>query len=78
MGRTKLEAAKAAAAAAIDQILDGTWFAVIAGTHQAYLAYPYADARAGMVRMDAGPALPGPAGGRASSAPTAARRWARG
>ena len=29
-----------AAAAALDQILDGTWFAVVAGTHQAYLAYP--------------------------------------
>ncbi len=40
MGRMKLEAAKMAAAAAVDQILDGTWFAVVAGTHQAYLAFP--------------------------------------
>ena len=31
---------RSAASAAIDQILDGTWFAVVAGTHQAYLAYP--------------------------------------
>ena len=54
MGRTKMEAAKAAAAAAVDQILDGTWFAVIAGTHQAYLAFPPVRAGAGMVRMDPG------------------------
>ena len=40
MGRVKLDAAKVAAAAAVDQILDGTWFAVVAGTHQAYLAFP--------------------------------------
>ena len=52
MGRTKLEAAKIAAAAAVDQILDGTWFAVVAGSHQAYLAYPPARAGAGMVKMD--------------------------
>ena len=52
MGRTKIEAAKIAAAAALDQILDGTWFAVVAGTHQAYLAYPPARAGAGMVQMD--------------------------
>ncbi len=53
MGRTKLEAAKTAASAAIEQILDGTWFAVIAGTHQAYLAYPPVRTGTGMVRMDA-------------------------
>jgi hypothetical protein len=53
MGRMKLEAAKVAAAAAIDQILDGTWFAVVAGTHQAYLAYPPVRTGTGMVRMDA-------------------------
>ena len=40
MGRTKIESAKIAASAAIDQILDGTWFAVVAGTHLAYLAFP--------------------------------------
>ncbi len=52
MGRTKLEAAKLAASAAIDQIVDGTYFAVVAGTHQAYLAFPPVRAGAGMVRMD--------------------------
>lgn len=53
MGRTKIEAAKVAAAAALDQILDGTWFAVVAGTHNAYLAYPPARSGAGMVQMNA-------------------------
>src|SRR5918997_4125881 len=52
MGRTKLEAAKQAAAAAIDQIVDGTYVAVVAGTHQAYLAFPPVRQGAGMVRMD--------------------------
>jgi hypothetical protein len=52
MGRTKLEAAKIAAAAAVDQILDGTYFAVVAGSHQAYLAFPVVRTGAGMVRMD--------------------------
>jgi len=33
-------------------VLDGVWFAVIAGSHQAYLAYPQ-DGRSAMVRMDA-------------------------
>ena len=54
MGRTKLEAAKLAASAAVDQILDGTWFAVVAGAHQAYLAFPPVQTGAGMVRMDRG------------------------
>ena len=53
MGRTKLEAAKTAAAAAVDQITDGTWFAVVAGSHQAYLAFPPVRSGAGLVRMDA-------------------------
>jgi hypothetical protein len=52
MGRTKIEAAKVAAAAALDQIRDGTWFAVVAGTHNAYLAYPPARSGAGMVQMN--------------------------
>jgi hypothetical protein len=52
MGRTKIEAAKVAATAALDQILDGTWFAVVAGTHVAYLAYPPARSGAGMVQMN--------------------------
>ena len=54
MGRTRLEAAKVAAAAAVDQIDDGTWFAVIAGAHQAYLAFPSVRAGTGMVKMDNG------------------------
>src|SRR5215211_4356404 len=52
MGRAKLEAAKVAAAAAVDQIIDGTWFAVVAGTHQAYLAFPLVRSGRGMVQMD--------------------------
>ncbi|HET7476505.1 MAG TPA: VWA domain-containing protein [Dermatophilaceae bacterium] len=52
MGRTKMEAAKIAAAAAVDQILDGTWFSVVAGSHVAYLAYPQTRTGAGMVKMD--------------------------
>ena len=77
MGRTKLEAAKAAASAAIDQILDGTLFAVIAGTHQAYLAFPPVRAGAGMVRMDPG-ARYAAHQAISSSAPTAEPRWAPG
>jgi hypothetical protein len=54
MGRTRLEAAKIAAAAAVDQIVDGTWFAVVAGTHLAYLAFPPVRSGSGMVKMDPG------------------------
>lgn len=46
-----VEAARYAAAAALDQILDGVWFAVIAGNHQARLCYPDGYSAA-MVRMD--------------------------
>ncbi|WP_026925921.1 vWA domain-containing protein [Granulicoccus phenolivorans] len=53
MGETNMEAAKNAAIVALDHIVDGTWFAVVAGNHQAYLAYPMARGGAGMVRMDA-------------------------
>ncbi|WP_040159127.1 VWA domain-containing protein [Mobilicoccus massiliensis] len=35
-----VRAAQEAAATALDQILDGVWFAVVAGNHQARLAYP--------------------------------------
>lgn len=44
-------AARYAAAAALDQILDGVWFAVIAGNHQARLCFPDGYSAA-MVRMD--------------------------
>jgi hypothetical protein len=49
---SKIRAARQAAAAALDEVVDGTWFAVIAGTNNARLAYP--DAVRGelpMVRM---------------------------
>src|SRR5690349_9977207 len=46
--------AQQAAAAAIDQILEGTWFAIVAGTDQANRAFPYPNAVAPMVRMEPG------------------------
>jgi hypothetical protein len=46
--------AQQAAFAAIDQILDGTWFAVIAGTDQANRAFPFPNAVSPMVRMEPG------------------------
>ena len=52
MGQANMNAAKQAAMAALDHILDGTYFAVVAGNHKAYLAYPMVQAGAGMVRMD--------------------------
>ncbi|MEA5119091.1 MAG: VWA domain-containing protein [Propionicimonas sp.] len=53
MGQSNMNAAKQAAMAALDHILDGTYFAVVAGNHKAYLAYPMVQTGAGMVRMDA-------------------------
>ncbi|MDR2896865.1 MAG: VWA domain-containing protein [Propionibacteriaceae bacterium] len=53
MGRINMDAAKQAAMVAVDTILDGTYFAVIAGNHHAYLAYPRVNHGPGMVRMDA-------------------------
>ncbi len=50
----KIVAAQAAAAAAIEQILDGTWFAVIAGTDGANRIFPYPNAPTAMVRMEPG------------------------
>lgn len=52
MGTQNIRAAQQAAAAALDQILDGTWFAVISGNDRAALAYPVV-AEPQMVRMDA-------------------------
>jgi len=52
MGEVNIRAAQQAAAAAIDQIIDGTWFAVIAGTHEARMAFPAGRAELGMVQMD--------------------------
>ena len=50
MEEAGVRAAQYAAAAALDQILDGVWFAVIAGNHQARLCYPDGYSAA-MVRM---------------------------
>jgi hypothetical protein len=51
MGDRAMRAAREAAIAALDQILDGTWFAVIAGNHQAWLAYPLGARGVWMSRM---------------------------
>ncbi|MEI2819229.1 MAG: hypothetical protein V9E81_03065 [Marmoricola sp.] len=40
MGVASMEAAKQAAQAAVAEIVDGTWFSVIAGNGAAFLAYP--------------------------------------
>jgi hypothetical protein len=50
----KIREARTAAAAAVDAILDGTWFAIIAGTHVATRAFPYPNASMPMVRMESG------------------------
>lgn len=38
--RAKIVSARKAAAAAIDELVDGTWFAVLAGDNSAHLVYP--------------------------------------
>ncbi|WP_141012818.1 vWA domain-containing protein [Nocardioides sambongensis] len=52
MGPATMEAAKDAAKAALAEIVDGTWFAVIAGADRAMLAYPPVTSGPGMVQMD--------------------------
>jgi von Willebrand factor type A C-terminal domain/von Willebrand factor type A domain len=52
MGEINIRAAKQAAAAAIDEVIEGTWFAVIAGTHEARMAFPAGRAELSMVQMD--------------------------
>jgi hypothetical protein len=52
MGEANMRAAKQAAMVALDHILDGTYFAIVAGNHKAYLAYPMVQTGAGMVRMN--------------------------
>ncbi len=54
MDGEKIRAARQAAAAAIEQVLDGTWFAVIAGTERADKVFPYPNAVSPMVRMEPG------------------------
>lgn len=53
MGPQTMAAAKQAAQAALAEILDGTWFAVIAGSDRAMLAYPQVSSGPGLVQMDA-------------------------
>lgn len=50
----KIYAAQTAAAAAIDQILDGTWFGIVAGTDGATRVFPYPNAETALVRMEPG------------------------
>ena len=40
MSGENIAAAQRAARAALDQVLDGVWFAVVAGSHEARLAFP--------------------------------------
>ncbi len=53
MGPATMAAAKQAAQAALAEIVDGTWFAVVAGSDRAMLAYPKVSSGPGMVQMDA-------------------------
>ena len=53
MGPQTMAAAKQAAQAALAEIVDGTWFAVVAGSDRAMLAYPRVSSGPGMVQMDA-------------------------
>lgn len=53
MGWDGVRAAQTAANAALDQVVEGTWFAVIAGSHVARLVYPTDTREGAMARMDA-------------------------
>lgn len=53
MGTVNMQAAKQAAMIALDNIIDGTYFAVVTGNHKAYLAYPPVQSGPGMVPMNA-------------------------
>ena len=77
MSGENIAAASVAAAAALDEILDGTWFAVIAGSHQALPGLPAGRALA-MVRMDATTRAAGQGRGGRVPGPTAAPRSAPG
>ncbi len=54
MSGPNIEAAKHAAQVAVDQIADGTWFAVIGGSHVANRAFPYPNAPVAIVQMEPG------------------------
>ena len=51
MGDLEMEQAKQAAQAALAEIVDGTYFAVVSGNGAAFLAYPHVRSGPGMVRM---------------------------
>ena len=53
MGPETMAAAKSAAQAALAEIVDGTWFAVISGSSSAMLVFPPVTSGPGMVPMDA-------------------------
>lgn len=52
MGDVRMEQAKQAAQAALAEIVDGTYFAVVSGNGAAFLAYPHVRSGPGMVRMN--------------------------
>ena len=52
MGPTRMAAARDAAKAALGEVLDGTLFAVVAGSDRAALAYPRVSSGPGLVRID--------------------------
>ena len=52
MGENGIAQGRAAATAALNEIIDGTWFAVIAGNHVGTLVFPYPGGPQQMVRMD--------------------------
>lgn len=49
-----MEAAKHAAAVAVDQIVDGTYFAIVQGSHVASRVFPYPNAPVKIVQMEPG------------------------
>ncbi|MCU1431993.1 MAG: von Willebrand factor [Actinotalea sp.] len=51
MGEAGIAAAQTAAAAALEQVTDGTWFALVSGNHEAQLAFPENAYELGMVQM---------------------------
>lgn len=54
MAGSKIVEVRNAAAVAIDQILDGTWFAIVGGTEKATRVFPFPNASVPIVRMEAG------------------------
>jgi hypothetical protein len=52
MGEQGIQQGRNAATAALNEITDGTWFAVIAGNHVGTLVFPYPGGPTQMVRMD--------------------------